>query len=129
MEGCPLGAAESLEQLTAGAKKEGEEIVFVAGPTTFGGRKAFSEIEAAFNKRFGLKTRISFGAGPDMNAMAARVITEMKAGGKVSSDVYIGSQSHFALLHKENALAKVNWSGIFPWLTKEMEIFPGEGVD
>ena len=125
---CKVSAAEILEQLIAGAKKEGEEIVFVAGPTTFGGRKAFSEIEAAFNKRFGLKTRINFAAGPDMNAMAARVITEMKAGGKVSSDVYIGSQSHFALLHKENALAKVNWSGIFPWLTKEMEIFLGEAV-
>ena len=23
----------------------------------------------------------------------------------------------------------VHWAGIFPWLTKEMEIFPGEGVD
>jgi ABC-type Fe3+ transport system substrate-binding protein len=25
-------------------------------------------------------------------------------------------------------LEKVNWSGIFPWVSKEMEIFPGEGV-
>jgi ABC-type Fe3+ transport system substrate-binding protein len=127
-EASHLGAAESLESLVAGAKKEGEEIVFIAGAQTFGGRKGFSEIEAAFNKKFGLKARISFAAGPDMNARAARLITEVKAGRKSSSDFYLGSQSHFALLHKENALEKVNWSGLFPWVTKEMEIFPGEAV-
>ena len=125
---CKVSAAESLEQLIAGAKKEGEEIAFVAGAQTFGGRKGFAEIEAAFYKKFGLKARIDFAAGPDMNARAARLITEVKAGRKSSSDFYLGSQSHFALLHKENALENVNWSGIFSWVTKEMEIFPGEAV-
>jgi ABC-type Fe3+ transport system substrate-binding protein len=124
----PLNAADTSEQLIAGAKKEGDEIVFIAGAQTFGGRKGLGEIEAAFNKRFGLKARINFAAGPDMNARAAQLITEVKAGKKSSSDFYLGSQSHFALLHKENALEKVNWSATFPWLTKEMEIFPGETV-
>src|SRR5262249_28063488 len=121
-------AAESLEQVTAAAKKEGEELVFVAGAQTFGGRKGMTEIEGAFAKKFGLKLRITFAAGPDMNARAARLITELKAGRKSSSDFFLGSQSHFALLHRENALETVNWSGIFPWLTKEMEVFPGQGV-
>ena len=31
-------------------------------------------------------------------------------------------------MHLEKALQKVNWSGIFPWVTKEMEIFPQESV-
>ena len=31
-------------------------------------------------------------------------------------------------MHKENALEKVNYAGLFPWVTKEMEIFPGETV-
>lgn len=123
-----LSAAETVESLVAGAKKEGDEIVFIAGAQTFGGAKGLAEIETAFNKRFGLKARFSFAAGPDMNARAARLITEVKAGGKSSSDFYLGSQSHFALLHKENVLAQVNWSGVFPWITKPMEIFPGEGV-
>ena len=123
-----LNAAEGYDELVAGAKKEGDEIIFVAGAQTFGGRKGLSEIEGAFNKKFGLKAKINFAAGPDMNARAARLITEVKAGGKSSSDFYLGSQSHFALLHKENVLEKVNWSGIFPWVTKEMEIFPGESV-
>jgi ABC-type Fe3+ transport system substrate-binding protein len=124
----PLRAAETLDQLLAGAKKEGDEIVFVAGAQTFGGRKGLADLETGFNKKYGLKARISFAAGPDMNARAARLITELKAGRKSSTDLYLGSQSHFALLHKENALEKVNWAGTFSWLTKEMEIFPGEGV-
>ncbi|HWX77303.1 MAG TPA: hypothetical protein VNY32_07495, partial [Candidatus Acidoferrales bacterium] len=67
-EGSYAAATDTYEQLVAGAKKEGDEIVFVAGAQTFGGRKGLSEIETAFNKKFGLKARINFAAGPDMNA-------------------------------------------------------------
>src|SRR6201988_2418591 len=120
-------AAETLDSLIAGAKKE-PEFTFIAGAQTFGGQKTLSLLESAFNKKFGLSAKIRFSAGPEMNAMAARVITEQKSGAKTSTDIYHGSQSHFALLHKEKALEKVNYSGVFPWITKEMEIFPSEGL-
>jgi hypothetical protein len=32
------------------------------------------------------------------------------------------------LLHKEKALERINWSGVFPRITKPMEIFPEEGL-
>jgi iron(III) transport system substrate-binding protein len=120
-------AAETLDQLIAAAKKE-SELTFIAGAQTFGGAKTLAALEAAFNKRFGLSAKIRFAAGPEMNAMAARVITEQKSGSKTSTDLYHGSQSHFALLHKEKALEQVAWSGVFPWITKPMEIFTREGV-
>jgi iron(III) transport system substrate-binding protein len=123
----PLFAAETLDQLIAGAKQE-TEITFIAGAQTFGGAKTLGALEAAFNKKFGLNTRIRFAAGPEMNAMAARVITELKSGNKSSTDMYHGSQSHFSLLHKEKTLERVDWSGIFPWIKKPMEIFPAEGL-
>jgi ABC-type Fe3+ transport system substrate-binding protein len=123
---CPSQAAERVEQWVAGAKQEGE-LAFVAGSETFGGRKGFAELEAAFNKKFGLNARIDFAAGPEMNAMAARVITEVKAG-RASTDFYLGSQSHFALLHQEKVLESVDWSGVFPWVTKEMVVLPNESV-
>ena len=122
-----LHAADTMESLIAGAKKE-DELVFIAGAQTFGGRKGLADIEAAFNKRFGLNMKISYAAGPDMNARAARHITEIKSGRKVSSDIFLGSQSHQALLHRENALEKVKYSGIFSWVAKDMEIFPNETV-
>ena len=120
-------AAETLEQLIAGAKKE-SELTFIAGAQTFGGQKTLNLLEAAFNKRFGLNMKIRFAAGPEMNSMAARTITELRNGSKASSDIYHGSQSHMSLLHKEKALEQVNYSAVFPWITKPMEIFSHEGV-
>lgn len=120
---CPRQHAawsETLDQLTATAKNE-TEIFLIAGPTTFGGKKGLSEIEAAFNKRFGLNGRIRFSAGPEMNAMAARVIAEYKSGGKASTDIYLGSLGQYANLYRENALEEINWSGLFPWIAHPME--------
>src|SRR5262245_51992304 len=102
----PLRTTETLEQLIGTAKKE-SELYFVAGPTTFGGKKGLADLEAAFNRKFGLSLRMRFSAGPEMNAMAARVITELKAGGKSSTDTYLGSMSQVAQLQKENALEEV----------------------
>ena len=65
-------AAQTLNDLIVGAKKE-SEITFVAGATTFGGPKAFSELQTAFSKKFGLNARINLTAGPSMPAMAARL--------------------------------------------------------
>jgi len=116
-------AAETLESLIAGAKKE-PEFTFIAGAQTFGGQKTLSLLEAAFNKKFGLNAKIRFSAGPEMNAMAARVITEQKSGAKTSTDMYHGSQSHLSLLHKEKALEKVNYSGIFRGSQKKWKYSP-----
>ena len=84
----PTGSAETAEQIIAAAKKEGDEIVFVAGSQTFGGKKGLTELEAAFNKKFRLTARVQFAAGPQMSSMAARLITEAKAGGKSSTDFF-----------------------------------------
>ena len=53
----PLGA-QTLEQLVAGAKKEGE-VTLVASASTFGAKKGFAELESGFNKRFGLKHKVT----------------------------------------------------------------------
>ena len=109
----PLRAAETLDQLTAAAKKE-SELYFVAGSGTFGGKKGLAEIEAAFNRKFGLNIRILFTAGPEMNSMAARLISEYKAGGMASTDIYLGSLGQFAHLQKENVWRKRICPAPFP---------------
>jgi ABC-type Fe3+ transport system substrate-binding protein len=120
-------AAETLNDLIAGAKKEAE-LSFVAGPTTFGGRQAFAELQTLFNKKFGLNARLNLTAGPSMPAMAARIVTEAKAGRKSSTDVHLGPPATHAELHNEKLLERVDYAKIFPWVTKEMEILPGETV-
>jgi len=118
---------QTLSELIAGAKKE-PELAFVAGATTFGGRQAFAELQAVFNKKFGLSARLNLTAGPSMPAMAARIITEAKAGRKSSTDGHLGPPATHAELHNEKLLERVAYAKIFPWLTKEMEILPAETV-
>ena len=121
-----VAAAEAtLEQLVAGAKKE-SEVTLIASASTFGGKKGFAELEAAFNKRYGLTSRVNLAPGPSFPQVAARVMSELKAGAKSSTDLYLGSDGTMASMNKEKVLQKVNWSGVFPWVTKEMEIFPQE---
>src|SRR4051812_29424829 len=45
-----LFAAETIDQLVAAGKKEGE-LTLLASASTFGGKKAFAELESAFNKK------------------------------------------------------------------------------
>jgi ABC-type Fe3+ transport system substrate-binding protein len=120
-------SAQKLEQIVAEAKKEGE-VTLMASASTFGGKKGFAELEALFAKRYGFKARLNLSGGPSFPQMAARIITEQKAGSKSSTDLYLGSDGTFATMHEAKALEKVNWSAIFPWVTKEMEIFPQESL-
>jgi ABC-type Fe3+ transport system substrate-binding protein len=120
-------SAQKLEQIVAEAKKEGE-VTLMASASTFGGKKGFAELEALFAKRYGFKARLNLSGGPSFPQMAARIITEQKAGSKSSTDMYLGSDGTFATMHEAKALEKVNWSAIFPWVTKEMEIFPQESL-
>jgi ABC-type Fe3+ transport system substrate-binding protein len=121
----PATAQETLEQLVSGAKKEGE-VTLIASASTFGGKKGFAEIEAAFNKRYGLTLKVNLAPGPSFPQVAARVLAEIKAGAKSSTDFYLGSDGTMSDMHRAKALQRVDWSAIFPWVTKEMEIFPQE---
>lgn len=119
--------AQKLEQIVADAKKEGE-VTLLASASTFGGKKGFADLENIFAKRYGFRAKIHLAGGPSFPQVAARIITEQKAGAKPSTDLYLGSDGTYVTMNQEKALEKVNWSGIFPWITKEMEIFPQESV-
>jgi len=119
--------AQTLEQIVTEAKKEGE-VTLVASASTFGGKKGFAELENLFAKRYGFRARVSLTGGPSFPQVAARIIAEQKAGAKSSTDLYLGSDGTYVTMDQEKALEKVNWSGVFPWITKPMEIFPQQSV-
>src|SRR5215813_4051119 len=116
-------AQETLEQLVAGAKKEGE-VTLLASASTFGGKKGFSELEAAFNKRYGLTSKLNLAPGPSFPQVAARIMSELKAGAKSSTDLYLGSDGTMSDMHREKALQKINWSGVSPGGPRKWKSFP-----
>src|SRR4029434_1705339 len=90
--------ATTLEQLVAGAKKE-SEVTLIASASTFGGEEGFAELEAAFNKRYGLTSKVNLAPGPSFPQVAARVMSELKAGAKSSTDLYLGSDGTMSDMH------------------------------
>jgi len=119
--------AQKLEQIVTEAKKEGE-VTLVASASTFGGKKGFAELENLFAKRYGFKAKVNLTGGPSFPQVAARIITEQKAGAKSSTDLYLGSDGTYVTMHQEKALEKVNWSGIFPWVKQGTERIPQESL-
>ena len=118
----------TMVELIAGAKKEKELVFFIAAANTFGERKGFADLQKAFNANYGVDATLKITGGPSMPAIAGRVVTGLKARQKSSTDFYLGSQSHIATLHKQNAFTKVDWASIFPCITDEMKFFPDESV-
>lgn len=117
--------SQTFDQIIAEAKKEGE-VTLVASSSTFGGKKGFAELEAGFNKRYGLNHKVNLVGGPSFPQVAARVMSEIKAGAKASTDLYLGSDGTMSDMHQAKALQTVSFAGTFPWVSKEMEIFPQE---
>jgi hypothetical protein len=93
-----LAYAQKIEQLVAEAKKEGA-VTLMASTSTFGGKKGFAELEALFAQRYGFKAKLNLSGGPSFPQMAARILTEQRAGTKSSTDLYLGSDGTFATMH------------------------------
>jgi ABC-type Fe3+ transport system substrate-binding protein len=117
----------ALDKIIASAKQE-SDLNLIGSASTFGGEGPRHNIEAAFNKKFGLNLKLHFVAGPSMPAMAARIQQEYKAGAKATTDVYIGTMALFTYLMKEGALTEIKWAETFPWITPEVETAKGAGV-
>jgi len=120
-------AQTALDKLVAAAKSE-NELNFTSFAAAFGGVDAMPKLEDAFNKKFGLKAKLTFTPGASMPALAARITQEYKSGVHAASDVFLGNQSSMTQMKKDDALAEVDWSGVFPWITPEMEILKGRTV-
>ena len=122
-----LAHAQKLEQIIAEAKKEGE-VTLVASASTFGGKKGFAELEALFAKRYGFKAKLNLVAGRAFRRWR-RGSSPSKRPARSRPRIFISARTApTSTMHQEKALERVNWSGTFPWVTKEMEIFPQESV-
>lgn len=117
----PARSADKLADLVAAAKNE-HDLPFIAGSDTFGGQPGVNALNDAFAKRFNLSGRLTLTPGPNMVTMAARVSTEYKANRTASTAMFMGPVSTFISLDRDGALERVDWAGIFPWVTREMVI-------
>lgn len=108
----------SLPQLLAAAKRE-RELGLVAGGGVWGEAQGIRGLAEGFNKKYGLNVEIKWAPGPSYPALANRVIEELKAGLKATTDLYVGTESHVPGLVRAGAVDPFPWE-LFPHITKEM---------
>jgi hypothetical protein len=108
-----------LAKLIEGAKEE-KELILVGGGGTWGDADTLTALEKGLNKKYGLNARIKFAPGPSMPDMARRIADEFKAGQKATTDLFLGSESHFVELSRSGALSQVQWREAFPYIPAEM---------
>lgn len=104
-------AAATIDQLIAGAKKEGV-IRGQWGQTTAGGSQGFAEFLAGVNKKYGLKLKGQFTPGPDMQRIMLRIVQEAAAGQPASTDLYVGNSQALLDGTKAKVLMPMEWAKI-----------------
>lgn len=117
-------APGKLADLIAAAKSEKGGFPFVSAATTLGGQPGVNALNAAFEKRFGFSPNLTLTPGPNMVAMAARVMTEFRGNHTSSTAMYMGTMSTLLDIDKIGGLLHVDWPGTFPWITREMVNLP-----
>jgi ABC-type Fe3+ transport system substrate-binding protein len=116
-----------LDALVKAAEAEGVLNLVYSG-SVLGGAKGAVALEAALNRKFNAHFKINFTPGPSMPDMGNRIIQEVKAGQKPSSDVYIGVEVNIARMMLENVLEEVPFSEYFREITPQMQTKNHEGV-
>ena len=118
-------ASSELEQLIAGAKKEGQ-LNLIWGAGSLG--DSMDPYVAGFNKAYGLDVKVTFTTGPQMRDQAAKTVQEVQTGRPPSSDLFLGYGDTLAVLVQSNAVEQVDWSWA-PNLKNPGQIAPnGVGV-
>lgn len=101
-------APKNLQELIAGAKKEGTLRAMWSSSSLSGG-KGFRHVLAAMNKKYGLNLEGKFTPGPSMTRMVAKITREVKAGQPASADVMWNNSGGALKGGKVGILRKMNW--------------------
>lgn len=111
-------SANSLAQLLAAAKRE-RELHLMAGGGVWREAQGVRALGQAFNKKYGLNVEIKWVPGPSYPALANRIVEELKAGMKATTDLYVGTETHVPGLVRAGAVDPFPWE-LFSHITKEM---------
>lgn len=99
--------AADFDAIKVAAVKEGRVVVWHNTPN----QKTTDALAALFNARFGMTIKVErvSVSGSDITS---RMMTE-KRGGRVTVDVFVGTDRHLPQLVKNNLVEKVDWVGTF----------------
>jgi ABC-type Fe3+ transport system substrate-binding protein len=116
-----------LDQLIKAAAAEGELNVMWGG-SSLGESEGVRDLEAALNREFNINVKVNYTPGPSMPQLATRIIREVKAGQKASTDVFLGIEVSIPAMIAAEVIEPVKWSEYFPEITPQMTTQGGEAL-
>jgi ABC-type Fe3+ transport system substrate-binding protein len=124
------GATPEVNRLIALAVEKGEqELALTWSESSLGGYTGAKKFEGFFNRMYGTSIRVNFTPGPSMTDMAGKVTQEAAAGRKASTDVLLGTESHYSALLNRNVLEEYDYTKLSPRITKEVVAYRNMGVE
>ena len=121
---------QEVKRLMAAVREKGErELDLVWSGTSLGGSEGAKKFELLFNKMYGLNVRFNFTPGPTMTEMAGKVTQEAAAGRKASTDILVGTESHFGDLLGRHVLEEYDYTRLSPRIKKDFVAVKNIGVE
>jgi iron(III) transport system substrate-binding protein len=120
-ESTPTSHSEEVRRLMAAAKEAGESALELSwSQTLLGGSEGARKFEALFQRMYGLNLKLSFTPGPSMTDMAGKITQEVTAGRRPSTDILLGTESHFGALLERKILEEYAYARLSPRVVKEL---------
>lgn len=108
-----------VNRLIAGATEKGERELVLSWGNSLGGAEGAKKLEALFNRMYGTNIKISFVPGPSMTEMAGKVTLEVGAGRTPSTDILLGTESHYGSLVNREVLEAYDYTLLSPRIGKD----------
>lgn len=115
------GHSAEVKRLLAAVKETGErELDFTWSEESFSGTAGAKMFEALFNRMYGLNVTFKFTPGPSMTQMAGKVTQEVAAGRSPSTDILLGTESHYSDLLGRKVLEEYDYTRLSPRIRKDI---------
>ena len=123
------GASE-VERLLTAAKENGEQELNISwAEQSFGGSKGAKMFEVLFNKMYGTNIKVNFTPAPSMRAMTGKIIQEVTAGRKPSTNVFLGTETHYGTMLKRDVMEPYDYTKLSPRITRGVVTRKNIGVE
>ncbi len=110
--------ASEVQRLLAEAKKNGEKELKISwAQQSFSGSKGAKRFEALFNRMYGTNIKVNFTPAPSMRTMAAKISQEVSAGREPSTNVLLGTETHYGAMLKRDTMEPYDYTKLSSRIT------------
>lgn len=109
-----------IKRLMALSNEKGERALSLSWGNSLGGSEGARMFEGLFNRMYGMNIKLNFLPGPSMTDMVGKVTLEVAAGQSPSTDILLGTESHYGPLMNRDVLEGYDYTRLSPRIGKEL---------